>query len=48
MSSIRRRSVHGEDAAVMILGVSFAAARKSTNVFSQGTGNLITAFARPA
>jgi uncharacterized protein YbjT (DUF2867 family) len=36
-------AVHGQDAAVVILGVSFAAARKPTNVFSQGTRNLITA-----
>ena len=36
-------AVHGQDAAVVILGVSFAAARKHTNVFSQGTRNLITA-----
>jgi uncharacterized protein YbjT (DUF2867 family) len=36
-------AVHSQDAAVVILGVSFAAARKPTNVFSQGTRNLITA-----
>ena len=36
-------AVRGQDATVVILGVSFAAARKPTNVFSQGTRNLITA-----
>jgi uncharacterized protein YbjT (DUF2867 family) len=38
-----RRAAHGQDAAVVILGVSLAAARQPTNVFSQGTRNLITA-----
>lgn len=32
-----------QDAAVVILGVSLAAASRPTNVFSQGTRNLITA-----
>jgi uncharacterized protein YbjT (DUF2867 family) len=40
-------ATQGQDAAVVILGVSFAAARKPTNVFSQGTRNLITAL-KPA
>ena len=31
-------AVHGQDAAVVILGVSFAAARKPTNVFSKARG----------
>jgi len=36
-------AAHGQDAAVVILGVSLAAASRPTNVFSQGTRNLITA-----
>src|SRR5271165_2224469 len=45
-SSIQRSldaAARGQDAAVSILGVSFAAARSPTNVFSQGTRNLIAA-----
>jgi uncharacterized protein YbjT (DUF2867 family) len=34
-------AAHGQEAAVVILGVSLASARKPTNVFSQGTRNLI-------
>jgi uncharacterized protein YbjT (DUF2867 family) len=37
----------GQDAAVVILGLPFSALRKPTNVFSQGTRNLIAAM-RPA
>src|SRR5271165_1027102 len=36
-------AARGQDAAVSMLGVSFAAARRPTNVFSQGTRNLIAA-----
>ena len=36
-------AAHGQDAAVVILGVSLGAARKPTKVFSQGTRNLIAA-----
>jgi len=36
-------AAHGQDAAVVVLGVSLAAARKPTKVFSQGTRNLIVA-----
>jgi uncharacterized protein YbjT (DUF2867 family) len=36
-------AARGQDAAVSMLGVSFPAARKPTNVFSQGTRNLIAA-----
>jgi uncharacterized protein YbjT (DUF2867 family) len=36
-------AARGQDAAVSMLGVSFAAARRPTNVFSQGTRNLIGA-----
>src|SRR5208282_5383430 len=35
-------AARGQDAAVSMLGIPFAAARKPTNVFSQGTRNLIT------
>jgi uncharacterized protein YbjT (DUF2867 family) len=37
----------GQDAAVVILGLPFSALRRPTNVFSQGTRNLIAAL-RPA
>jgi uncharacterized protein YbjT (DUF2867 family) len=36
-------AAHGQHAAVVILGVSLVAASRATNVFSQGTRNLITA-----
>jgi uncharacterized protein YbjT (DUF2867 family) len=36
-------AAQGQDAAVSMLGVSLAAARRPTNVFSQGTRNLIAA-----
>jgi len=36
-------AARGQDAAVSMLGVSLAAARRPTNVFSQGTRNLIAA-----
>ena len=36
-------AARGQDAAVSMLGVSFAAARRPTSVFSQGTRNLIAA-----
>ena len=36
-------AARGQDAVVSMLGVSFAAARRPTNVFSQGTRNLIAA-----
>src|SRR5208283_3100437 len=39
----RDPAARGQDAAVSILGVSLAAARRPTNVFSQGTRNLIAA-----
>ena len=40
-------AARGQDAAVVILGLPFSALRKPTNVFSQGTRNLIAAM-RPA
>ena len=40
-------AARGQDAAVVILGLQFSALRKPTNVFSQGTRNLIAAM-RPA
>ena len=40
-------AARGQDAAVVMLGISLAAARKPTNVFSQGTRNLIAAL-KPA
>ena len=40
-------AARGQDAAVVILGLPFSALRKPTNVFSQGTRNLIAAL-RPA
>ena len=36
-------AARGQDAAVVILGLQFSALRKPTNVFSQGTRNLIAA-----
>ena len=36
-------AARGQDAAVVILGLPFSALRKPTNVFSQGTRNLIAA-----
>ena len=36
-------AAHGQGAAVVILGIPFAALRKPTNVYSQGTRNLISA-----
>jgi uncharacterized protein YbjT (DUF2867 family) len=40
-------AARGQDAAVVILGLPFSALRRPTNVFSQGTRNLIAAM-RPA
>ena len=40
-------AARGQDAAVVILGLQFSALRKPTDVFSQGTRNLIAAM-RPA
>jgi len=40
-------AARGQDAAVVILGLPFSTLRKPTNVFSQGTRNLIAAL-RPA
>ena len=40
-------AARGQEAAVVILGLPFAALRKPTNVYSQGTRNLITAL-KPA
>lgn len=39
-------AARGQDAAVVILGLPFAALRKPTNVYSEGTRNVITALKR--
>ena len=39
-------AARGQDAAVVILGLPFSALRKPTNVFSQGTRNVIAALKR--